>query len=410
MATESPERTSLAANVRGLWSDGRGPILVSIALGWFLVYGLRAAVPAILPQIKTAFVLDNAAAGLAYSALWSGYAIMQFPAGLLVDRFGERTLLVASLGLTALAVAGLALSPLFAAFVLGSLLLGLGMGLYGPARGTILSAVYDKSDGTAIGVTFAAGSIGGALIPFLAGVLVVSIGWRTTLGLLVPLFALIALFVWRVVPRARSAAVGNDGRSVAKDMDGIVEGVLKRPVLIAVVAITLLLSSFQGFAAFFPTYLTEVKGLNQGTAAGLYGLIFLAGAVAQPLAGGLADTYSDRAVLAVAAAIGALPLFVVPFVSGVVPFAILSAVVGVRLGTYPVTNAYIIRLLPDEVQGASWGLVRTVFFLVGAAGPALVGLLSDFSGFETTFLVLGGVTVVSAIVYALLPVPGTYGT
>ncbi|WP_338729965.1 MFS transporter [Haladaptatus sp. DJG-WS-42] len=410
MTPDVAEHGSLSASIRNLWSNGRGPILVSISFGWFLVYGLRAAIPALLPQIKTTFALSNAAAGLAYSALWVGYAVSQFPAGLLVDRLGERTLLGASMGLTALAIVGLAAAPLFGILVAASAILGLAMGLYGPPRGTLLSAVYDKSDGTAIGVTLSAGSIGGAVLPFLAGVLVVTVGWRATLGLTVPLFLLTGLYVWRVVPHARSAAVGGDGRSVAGDMDGIISGVLTRPVIITVIAVTLLILSFQGFAAFFPTYLTEAKGLDQGTAAGLYGLIFLAAAVAQPLAGGIADAYNDRIVLVASAAIAAVPLFILPFVSGLIPLAILAVVMGVRLGGYPVTNAYIIRLLPDEVQGAAWGLVRTVFFLMSASGPALVGILSDTSGFETTFLVLGVVTVLAAVAYGLLPAPGTYGT
>ena len=55
-------------------------------------------------------------------------------------------------------------------------------GLYGPARGTALSRTFSPNDGTAIGATLAAGSIGSAVLPLLAGSLIETYSWRLIVG------------------------------------------------------------------------------------------------------------------------------------------------------------------------------------------------------------------------------------
>ncbi|MFB6311890.1 MAG: MFS transporter, partial [Salinirussus sp.] len=85
-------------------ADGRSGALVALGLGWFFVLGLRFTVPALLPFITRDFPVSNAAAGGAITILWLTYAGMQFPAGALVDRVGERRLLTASAFLSAASI------------------------------------------------------------------------------------------------------------------------------------------------------------------------------------------------------------------------------------------------------------------------------------------------------------------
>ncbi|PSP71538.1 MFS transporter, partial [Halobacteriales archaeon QH_6_68_27] len=87
----------LGRAVAGLRGEGRGWLLLSVAVGWFFVLGMRFAVPGILPTITDDFTVSASEAGLAVTVLWVTYAAMQFPAGYFADRLGERVLLVAGL-------------------------------------------------------------------------------------------------------------------------------------------------------------------------------------------------------------------------------------------------------------------------------------------------------------------------
>lgn len=378
-----------------------GP-LVSIALGWLLILGARFLVPAVLPQVKASFQFDNASAGFAVTLIWMGYALMQFPAGILVDWVGERVLLAGSLGLAggSLVAMGTAPSPLV--FLVACGLLGLSTGLYGPARGTALSKIFAEGSGLAFGITLAAGSLGSAALPYLSSQLIADHSWRALLtGLLGPFLA-VAILAWWQVPALRGTT---DGPNLSiKDTAGSVGEALTDPTLVRIVAaMTLMLFIFQGLTAFMPTYLIEEKGFSQATAVGLFALLFISGAVFQISAGRAADLVGVRRVLLFVGTLGILPLVAFPFVEGVVLLAALIFVLGSRLAASPVTNDFVVGTLPDQVTGVSWGLLRTLLFILGSTGSWFIGTLADAGYFDIAFFVLGALSAGAAILYFSLP-------
>lgn len=389
----------MANHVATLQGGGRGWTLASVAVGWLLILGMRFAVPTLLPQVKASFGLDNAGAGLAVTVIWLTYGIAQFPAGLLVDVLGGRRLLAGSLALAAAAIVGLGLSPVFGVFLAACAGFGLGTGLFGPARGLVLSKVFSDAEGAAFGATLAAGSLGAAALPFAAGMAVEWVGWRLTLAATGPLFLASAVALWRTVP----VAATDGGRPATPDSRTVLSALSTRRVVVASLAVTGMLFAFQGLTAFLPTYLVEVKGLAGGPAAGLFATLFVVGAVAQLGAGSAADRYGDRRVLVTLALLSVLPLAAIPFAGSTVALAAVVALVGGRLGVIPITNAYLIRSLPPGVQGTAWGLLRTLLFLVGSTASTVVGWLADLGYFDEAFLGLAAVTLVGGLLYALLP-------
>jgi predicted MFS family arabinose efflux permease len=388
---------------RSLHGDGRGWTLLVVAVGWLAILGGRYLFPAILPQIKTEFVVSNATAGLAITVVWAGYAVMQFPAGALVDRLGERTLLTASLVVAAASIGVVGIAPTFVIFILGCGLFGLGTGLYGPARGTALSNTFGGSDGAAFGLTLAAGSIGSAAFPLAASLLVDSLGWQTTVLLLAVPLLVVAVGAWRTIPQYTLPGGPGERRSVWGLLEALKTAISRRAVVVGTAGVTLMLFVLQGMSAFLPVYLISVKGLSQATAAGLFALFFLSGAVSQSVAGSLADYYGDRTVLLATAVFGVLPLLALPFVEGLVPLAVLTLLLGTRLAAAPVNNAYIVAVLPDSVQGTAWGFLRTGYFLLGSTASTVVGLLFDRGLASEAFVGLAVLTAVAAVCYVFLP-------
>lgn len=384
-----------------LLGDGRGWTLLVVASGWFSILGSRYLFPVVLPQVRRFFGVSNAAAGTAITVLWAGYAAMQFPAGALTDRFGERRLLVGSLLIGAMAITAVSLAPTFWLFVVGCGLFGLGTGLYGPARGMVISRTFGEHDGTAIGIVLATGSIGSAMIPLLASRFVGSIGWQPTVGLLVVPFLLVGGGVWLVV--SQPPLDPNRSGSTRELLGALHSAVTQRAVAIATTAVTLMLFVVQGLTAFLPTYFVMVKGLEQTTAAGLFSLFFLSGAVSQSISGNTADRYGSPTVLLAVAGVNVLPLLALPFVEGLLPLGVVTVLLGSRLAINPVSNAYTIAVLPDSVQGTAWGFLRTTFFLLAATGSTVVGALFDARLANAAILGLAVLTAVAAGLYVFLP-------
>ena len=391
--------------LRGLRGDGRGWTLLAIASGWVFVLGGRFLVPAVLPQVKTAFDVGDVGAGVAVTIIWATYGLMQTPAGLLVDRIGERKLLAGSVVLTATSVVVIGAAPAFAAFIVGCAGFGLATGLYGPARGTALSRTFPDHDGAAIGATLAAGSVGSAVLPLAAGSLVGEISWRLLVGgLAVPLVGL-GVVIWATVPSFSNGdgATPDDGTSTNIPVGDVLAAIRTRQVAVALTALTLMTFVFQGVSAFYVTYLSSVTGFAQSTAAAMFSLVFVGGAVAQVAAGSLADAVGDRPVL-VAVSAATIPVLVaIPMLDNVLLVAAASLLLGIRLGVPAVSNAYIIAVLPESVTGTAWGVIRTTSFMLAATGSTVVGVMADNALFDEAFFLLAGLTALGTLLYARLP-------
>jgi len=401
-----PSLRDALAPLRG---DGRGWVLLVVAVGWLFTLGLRFLVPTLLPQVKATFTLDNASAGLAVTVIWACYALMQFPAGLLTDRLGERTVLSASLAGSAVSLAFLATAPLFVVFLLGAAAFGIGSGLYGPARGMSLSKAFPSRAGTAFGITLAAGSLGSAVIPLVAGTAVDALGWRLLIGGTIPAFLAVAALALVTLPdpidsatrsRPDGGAPADTTHSLRAVLRSLPRALGNRNVLLASVAVTFYLFAFQGLTAFLPTYLVTHEGLDQSLAGLIFALLFVGGAVCQLAVGSAADRYGARPVLVGVAAVAVATLLAVPFVDSRPVWGVLVFLLGTRMALAPVTNSYIVARLPADVQGAAWGFLRTCLFLVGSTGSLFVGTMADAGRFDTAFLALGGITAVAVVCYA----------
>ena len=391
--------TRLRAGLLAL-RESRGRLLGTVAAGWFLVLGMRFVIPAILPTIRAEYGITNATAGIAVTVLWLAYAGMQFPTGVFIDRVGERVLLVSSMALSTIGLFAYSFSPVFGLFLAATVVFGLGTGLYGPTRGTVLSRCFADREGVAFGTVLAAGCAGAALLPFLAVLALERVGWRVALGAAAPLFLVVGIALWTTVPPRPAARTD---RALRSDVEAAVRSFRDRQLLLAVAGATLMLFGFQGVTAFLTTYLFEQKGLSQGLAGGLLSLLFVGGAVAQPATGALADRFGTPRVLAGVAFVSVFPLVALPLLDGTVALALASFVIGFRMSSGPLSNAYIVDVLPDEIEGTAWGLLRTSFFVVGSFGSVLVGYLADWQLFDGAFYVLAGLTAIAVVVYSLLP-------
>lgn len=383
--------------VDALTREGRGWLLGTVAFGWFLGLGSRLAVPALVPSVRAEFAVGLSTAGLFLSVLWVGYALFQLPGGVLGDRVGERFTLVASTALVTVGLAVCALAPTVPALFAGLGLLGVATGLYSTTRFTVLTDTYPERAGTALGVSNAVGNVGSVTLPLAAGVIAVVAGWRAAFLAAIPLFALAAIGLRASVPRrtsGRGSAVDDLSLATLRELAAGIGG--RRT---AVFAAAMLLMSFvyQGFTSFYPTYLADVKGLAEPTAALLYSAFFAAGILIQPLAGAAADAVGERRTMVAFAGLAATGLVALTAVRGFWPLLAVSALASAQLGFWPVAQAATVDSLPTEMQGTGFGFVRTGYLLLAATAPTAVGVLADGGVFDGAFLLLAGCAAVAML-------------
>lgn len=393
----------LEGTAKNLWSNGRGKTLVLVALGWSLSAGVRTIYPALLPHLRVAYGLDLTTAGLLLTVLWLAYAFGQLPGGLFADRIGEgRTMvvsMVAAAGALVLVTTATSAPILFVA----TMLFGFGTALYAVSRFTVLDDIYTDQLGTAVGLTSAMGDLGNSVFPPLAGIVAVAVAWQFGFGFAIPLYLVVAIGLWVVVP-SRTSGQASSVDSISFESARYVLSELRRPsIIIATIIQCLGVCIYQAFTGFYPTYLIEVKGLSATAAASLFGLFFALGAIIKPISGNAYDHFSIRRSLIVVFSISGVAFVLLPLAEGFWPLVAVTALVSSMLGRGTIAMSYVTTAIPDDIQNTGFGLLRTGYFIIAALSPFLFGAVADRGFFDEAFLLLAVLTVVAIVLTTQIP-------
>ena len=370
----------------------RNTVLVLATVAFFATMVARLAISPVVPDITESFGVSTGAVGVALSGMWAAYALSQFPSGVLGDRFGERRVILTAVGLTAVASLLLAFSPTYATFAIFAVALGGAAGLHYSVATTFISKHFENI-GRAIGVHVAGGPLAGLLVPVAAAAVATRYDWRTAmlLGAAVAAPTFVA-FATRVRPTEPSRP---DQRMRDRFALARVVRLLSRPE-IAYTTVLAVAGAFtwQATASFLPTFLDEHHGLTTTTASALFSLYFVVHGATQPAMGWLSDRFDRDAAATLTMGLGVVGYGTLAWGSGLPTFVAGVCLAGVAMSWGAPLQSRFIDKLSAEERGAGFGLVRTVYMLLGATGSVVVGVLADTAGWTAAFALLAGVMAV----------------
>ncbi len=151
---------------RGWGRDSR--VIALVAAAHFTSHVHIMLLPPIFDQVRQAFGVSYTEIALALTVFNIVSALLQTPAGFLIDRIGAKPMLVAGLMLATAAISAAALLPGYWTFVIAYGFLGLANTVYHPADYSILSATIDgKRIGKAFSIHTFAGYLGSGVTPAL---------------------------------------------------------------------------------------------------------------------------------------------------------------------------------------------------------------------------------------------------
>lgn len=328
--------------------------------------------------------------------------------GVWADKYSRKAVIARSAVVEAVVFSGMALArePWQVALVL--LLIGLQLG----NTGVMLAGLRDVAPaarlGTAIALFGAAGPIGFALGPVIAGGLID--GAHASISAVFALSAVLsigtALLVGFGTTEIRPAVVPQ-GRILALAF-GAVRGVLGDPVVRRIFAIYgAAFFASQMSRPYVPVLVETIVGRGPGLASAIglvAGTAALAGALLSPLGGALGDRIGFRPVLIAALAAAAASIALMPLAAatgGVPVLALVAVVVALAVAA---TGAMVFGLLandvPPERRSATLNLVYLPLYAAGIVGPAVGGVVVQ-AGLPAPFL-LGAAVLAVAVVAILL--------
>ena len=372
----------------------RHVVLALCTLAFTATMVARLVISPVVPEITDDLAVSKGAIGLALSAMWAAYALSQFPSGVLADRFGERTVILTALGLTAVASVLLSFAPSFVVFTAVAVVLGAGAGLHYSVATSFLARHFERV-GRAIGIHVSGGPLAGLVAPVAAAAVGARYGWRVAmlLGVAValPVFALFWL-------RIRSTPPARPDVSMRSQFDpGTLRELLSRPEI----RYTTLLAvggafCWQATASFLPAFLIEHHGFSTAAASVLFSVYFVVHGLTQPVMGGLSDRFGRDTAAASAFGLGVVGYGVLVLGSGAVVLAAIP-VVGVAMSWGAPVQSRFIDHLSESERAAGFGLVRTVYMTLGALGSVVVGTLADVAGWTIAFGLLVGLLALATL-------------
>lgn len=379
-------------------------VLAVIAFVVALGFGIVA--PAI-PIFARDFGVGTTAVGLAVSAFAFFRFVSAFSGGSLVERFGERLVLTAGLGIVAVTtgLAGLATSfPVFLALRAAG---GIGSAMFTVAALSLLLRVAPPTHRGRAAATWQGGFILGGIAGPAAGGLLTELSPRLPF-LLYAGFLLVAGSVAMVLlrPSATSTEAPRPevGRDLASDPVGLRSALRTRTYVAALIAnlgVGWMLFGVRN--SLVPLYVTEELGRTVAWA----GAGLLAGSAAQAVgllrSGRLADTWGRRPALVLGAtlATASAAVLVLPPVLWV--FLASMAVFGLGASLLASVPAALVA----DVSPARGGRVVAVFQMsadLGAiVGPLAAGWLTDVASYQVAFAVTTAVLGLGLIAALSLP-------
>ncbi len=251
---------SVRRELAGLWSGGKE--VADCHRGGVGLVGRDANdLPALLPYFSDDFGLTLTTAGLLVSIIWLAQSIGQVPGGILADRYSERKILTASVSVTVVGLAVVVSAPSALVLFAATAVVGFGLSQYPVARMTMLSDLYPSRLGRALGMTMASADLGQTVLPPIASVLAVVVGWQFGLGYVLPFLCLSVVGLWWTLPKSEPE---DDGTAESNaSIREVVAELCSPTIAIMGVMLFLFLFVWQTFSAFYPTYLVDEKGSHR---------------------------------------------------------------------------------------------------------------------------------------------------
>jgi MFS family permease len=363
--------------------------------------------PPLFPLLMPDFGFGYTEAGFLMTVFFAISGVGQAFAGVVVDRFGARRVLMAGVGLLAASGLALSMAASYPMLLLAVALAGSGNAVFHPADFSLLNKKVSPSRlGYAFSVHGLSGNLGWALGATISGMALAWAGWRSA-GLAAALAALCCVAALHMARRLLDDDVKKVG--AGDTAAGSTFAFLSAPVIwLAFLFFLLVTAAFGGLQSFSVPVLGGIYGLS--AAAGVAALTgYLLGSAAGMAVGGFVAVHVHAHDRTAGAALFGAAVFAAVLASGLPPaWSVIPLMVAVGAGVGlagPSRDLLVRRVATESLAGGKespafgrvYGFVYSGLDVGLALGPLAFGMLLDAGGRDG---VLPGVALLQVLAVA----------
>ncbi len=385
------------------------------------VYGFGMYLfPAIVESIRADISFSYGTMGLISGAVQVGFLVSSLLAGFFTLRFGAINLILFSIILCAICLAGLTMVG--HVYTLAAILVVLGACaslIWVPMVEVSREVILPKNRGKALGLMSSGTSYGVFINSALLATVLPLYGWRTMWAITSVVVALLAFYaIVRLAPLRNNHKKAAEAPTTKKMSSRERIKALPRP-LVGAILVTMFLNgiSCMSFQTFLSAYLIGEVGLDEKRAASVWGGIGIVGMFSGFLMGALADKITIRKGMIVTYLVLCVAAVALIFSgkSGLEFLLIYVAALAFGLSFYAIFGlvpAYISHLFSDGNAALVFAFGNVALGLGGVCGNLFGGYSKEFTGsFNLLYLAILITALLSAIITLFLPseVQSEYG-
>ncbi len=357
----------------------------------------------IVIPLQTFVALKFNATPLQITLLMSCYSLAQFVAapiwGQLSDRFGRRPMLLASIAMTSLMLAGFASSTSLAMLFVFRTLHGIMTANIAIAQACVADLTTKENRAKGMGLIGAAFGIGFTLGPFIGGEFA---GSATAPSLFTPIWiasglsAVNLLSAMFLLPETRRPDSESGHRPIS--LTAIV-GALSHPLVGLCVLLTFVqVFAFSMMESVFTLFAHDVHGLEPKDVGRMFGVVGIISIVVQGgLIGRLVKRFGEQPLVPFGLVLVGCGTALLPSAAVGAPLLIAFGVMGLGQSLVnPSLSGLISKSVGADEQGRTLGAAQSMSALARAFGPAFGGLLYGSAGSGVPFYTGGAILLAGA--------------
>lgn len=318
-------------------------------------------------------------------------SLLRIPIGFYADRFGSRTLFIASFIIILFPVFYISVANSFIDLLIGGLILGVSGAVFSIGV-TSLPKYYPKEKHGFINGIYGVGNIGTAITTFGAPIIAEAIGWRGAVRLYL---LLILIFI------GLNLILGDrKEKKVKVSMGDQIKGVYRNSTLWALSLFYFItFGAFVAFTMFLPNFLVNHFNLDS-VDAGIRTAVFIVIATAlRPVGGWLGDKFNSLIILIFTFGSVTLSAIILAFSPNITWFTIGALCVGVFVG---IGNGTVFKLVPlyfSRQAGVVNGIVSAMGGLGGFFPPLVLTFVHNITGqYSIAFMALSEIALACLII------------
>lgn len=363
-------------------------LIIVLCLGWTAIWIYRQTLPSVYPEMELDLGVSNTALGFIATCYFFSYTAMQIPAGILVDKFGQKVVMIPGFILFAVAPLLIATSSSINMIYFASVLAGIGCGTYyGSAYSLSSQNIPADRRGLSTAIINSGSALGMAIALIGSSLLVKQMGmsWQLMMyisaALIVVMVFVFLAIIKGIQPHQSAASQSTDTEIEEEDKEGVMKRLFTPKMLSIYFLYFGTCYGYYMIVTWLPKFLQSERGFEGvavGFAASLVAFASIPGAL---LFSRLSDKFQSKKISLIVALEFAAAVMLFGIISFTNETALLIALImyGLlgKLAVEPIIISYVADVAPKKGYGTTLGVFNSCGMASSVIAPPLTGAIID---------------------------------